>query len=79
MSRSLKGTKTAVALPHRSESTPRVHRRVVCFWIDGVACVMAEVLNVLQEHTEVRGASSRGFVQRIGKNFFSSEVQHRCH
>ena len=76
MSRSLKGTKTAVALPHRSESTQESIAGWCVFgstvWLE----FMVDVPNVLQEHTEVRGASSRGFLQRIGKNL-SSEVQHR--
>ena len=48
MSRSLEGTKTAVALPHCSESTGESNRRVVRFWIDGVAGVVAELRNVVQ-------------------------------
>ena len=49
MSRSLEGTKTAVALPHRFESTfERDYRRVVHFRINGVAGAMAELRNVVR-------------------------------
>ena len=64
MSRSLRGHencgRVATLLLHCSESTPRVHRRVLRFWIDGVAGVVAELRNVVQKNYRGRGASSRG-------------------
>ena len=64
---SLEGTKTAAALPHWcSESTEESIAGWCVFLIDGVAGVMAESRDVVQEKQRGRGASSRGFVTRIG-------------
>ena len=65
MSLSLEGTKTAVALPHCSEST-KDHRRVVDSGIDGEAGVMAELRTIVRKKYRGRGASRCGFVPRTG-------------
>ena len=46
----------------------RLDRRVVDFSIRGDAGVMAETRNVVRKKNGGRGASSRGFVRKIGLN-----------
>ena len=67
MSQSLDGTKTAVTLPHCSEST----KESIAGWSFSdqrdVAGVMAERRDVRQEKCTGKGASRRRFVLRIGE------------
>ena len=56
----------------------RLDRRVVEFFIRGYAGYMAEIRNVLRKKNGGRGASSRGFVRKIGfSDFFFGAMQRR--
>ena len=70
MSRSLEGTKTALLCHTIVRGHLKVHRRVVHFWINGGAGVIAELRSVVQEKDRGIGASSSGFVQRIDEISF---------
>ena len=48
------------------------------FLISGVAGVLTELRNVVREKCRGRGASRRGFVQRIGEISYFVGVQRRC-
>ena len=53
---------------------------MVAFGIEGVAGVVTELRNVVQEKEGGRGASSRGFVPRIDKKKMKKwAMQHRLY